>query len=56
MEEKTKIAISGVLLQIKDLLQTLTEELNNAMLRLERIAKEVEDVAGKKIGGPEYVV
>ena len=56
MEEKTKIAVSGVLLQIKDLLQTLSEALNNTMLRLERIAKEVEDIAGKKIEGPEYVV
>ncbi len=56
MEEKTKIAVSGVLLQIKDLLQSLTEELNNAMLRLERIAKEVEDIAGKKIKDQEYVV
>ena len=56
MDEKEKIAISGVLLQIKDLLQSLTEMLNNAMLRLERIAKEVEDIAGNKIEGPEYVV
>ena len=56
MDEKEKIAISGVLLQIKDLLQSLTQTLNNAMLRLERIAKEVEDIAGKKIEGPEYVM
>jgi gas vesicle protein len=56
MEEKTKIAVSGVLMQIKDLLQSLSEELNNAMLRLERITKEVEDIAGKKIKDQEYVV
>jgi gas vesicle protein len=56
LEEKTQRAISGVLLQIKDLLQTLSESLNEAMLRLERISKEVENIAGKKIEGPEYVM
>ena len=56
MEEKSKVALSGVLLEIKDVLQSLTESLNNAMLRLERISKEVEDIVGKKVEGPDYVV
>mgnify|MGYP000563050356 CR=1 FL=1 len=55
MDEKTKVKLSGVLLEIKDLLQSLRESLNNALLRLERISKEVEDIAGKKVEGPDYV-